>query len=121
MTSTIIRYSEAFKFKVVSEIESGKFSTHTEAREAYGINGMATIRAWLKKYGKTHLLTRIIKVETENDRDQIKELKQEISQLKKAIADSKVQEVIHKAAFEVVCEEYGLGLPAEVKKKLDVQ
>ena len=58
----------------------------------------------------------MIKVEIENDRDQIKDLKREISQLKKAIADSKVQEVIHKAAFEVVCEEYGLGLPAEVKK-----
>ena len=121
MTSTIIRYSEAFKFMVVSEIESGKFRTHTEAREAYGINGMATIRAWLKKYGKTHLLTRVIKVETENDRDHIKELKKEILQLKKAVVDSKVQEVIHKAAFEVVCEEYGLGSPDEVKKKLDVQ
>jgi transposase-like protein len=99
-----------------SLIESGKFCTHSAAREAYGITGMATIRNWLKKYGRIHLLTRVVKVETETDRDQIKDLKKEIAQLKRAIADSKVQEVIHKAAFEVVCEEYGLGSPDEVKK-----
>ncbi len=121
MASTIIRYSEAFKLKIVSEFESGKFRTYREAGDAYGITGAETIPKWLKKYGKTHLLTKIVRVETMKERDQIKALKKEIAQLKEAIADSKVQEVIHKAAFEVVCEEYGLGSPDEVKKKLDVQ
>ena len=54
------------------------------------------------------------------ERDQIKALKQEIKLLKNAVADAKVQEVIHRAAFEVACEEYGLGRPDAVKKKLNV-
>ena len=120
MKKEMIRYSEAFKLKVVAELENGKFRSYTEAQKTYGINGGSTVQKWLKKYGKDHLLTRIVRVETANERDQIAALKKEISQLKAAVADSKVQEVIHKAAFEVVCEEYGLGAPEEVKKKLGV-
>lgn len=121
MAESVIRYSEAFKLKVVSEYEAGKFRTYEEARKAYGIKGCGTVRYWLKKYGKTHLLSRIVRVETANERDQVKALKKEISQLKEAVADSKVQELIHRAAFEVVCEQYGLGTPEAVKKRLDVQ
>ena len=120
MQKEVIRYSESFKLQVVSELASGKFRTHAEAREAYGINGHATIRSWLKVYGKTELIPKMIRVETMTERDRIKSLKKEIKQLKEAVADAKLQEVIHKAAFEVVCEEYGLGSPDDVKKKLDV-
>jgi transposase-like protein len=116
MKQGVIRYSEAFKLKVVSEFEAGKFRTYKEGHEAYGIKGSDTLRYWLKKYGKTHLLPRIVRVETANEKDQLKLLKKEISQLKEAVADSKVQELIHRAAFEVVCEKYGLGVPEAVKK-----
>jgi len=121
MSRKLIRYSEAFKLQVVCELESGKFRTHQEARETYGITGASTIPDWLKKYGRDHLLHRIVRVESVNGKDQIKALKKEISQLKDAVADSRVQELIHKAAFNVVCKEYGLGSPEEVKKKLDAQ
>ena len=121
MSVKVIRYSEAFKLQVVSELESGKFRTHLEAREAYGITGCSTIPSWLKKYGRDHLLKKIVRVETVNEKDEIKALKKEIAQLKEAVADSRIQELIHKAAFDVVCKEYGLGSPDEVKKKLDVQ
>ena len=121
MRRKLMRYSEAFKLQVVSELESGKFRTHQEARECYAITGGSTIPIWLKKYGRDHLLHRIVRVESVNEKDQIKALKKEIAQLKEAVADSKVQELIHRATFEVVCKEYGLGSPEEVKKKLDVQ
>ena len=121
MQETVIRYSEAFKLQIVGELESGKFRTHQEARQRYGITGGNTIPLWLKKYGKNHLLPRIVRVESVNEKDQIKALKKEIAQLKEAVADSRVQELIHRAAFEVACKEYGLGTPEEVKKKLDVQ
>jgi len=120
MKQGVIRYSEAFKLKVVSEYESGKFCTYKEAHEAYGIKGCGTLRYWLKKYGKTHLIDRVVRVETADEKQRIKALQKEIMQLKEAVADAKVQEVIHRAAFDVVCETYGLGTPEEVKKKLDV-
>ena len=121
MSRTVIRYSEAFKLQVVNELESGKFRTHQEARQTYGIRGCSTIPYWLKKYGRDHLLHRILRVETLTEKDQIKALKKEVKQLKEAVSDSRIEELIHKASFEVVCEEYGLGSPEEVKKKLDVQ
>ena len=116
MADSAIRYSEAFKLKVVSEFEAGKFRTYKDAHEAYGIRGSDTLRYWLRKYGKTHLLPRIVRVETANEKDHLKALKKEICQLEEAVADSKVQELIHRAAFEVVCEKYGLGTPEAVKK-----
>ena len=120
MNRRIIRYSEALKLKVVSDIESGKFSGYMEAQKAYGITGSTTVSKWLKKYGKEHLLPRIVRVEMIDEKDRIEALQKEIAQLKEAVADSKVQEVIHRAAFKVVCKEYGLGEPADVKKKLGV-
>jgi len=43
MTRSVVRYSEAFKLKVVNELESGKFSGTDEARKSYGIKGPATV------------------------------------------------------------------------------
>jgi hypothetical protein len=38
--------------------------------------------------------------------------------LEKALADSKVQEVLHKAYLEIACEEFGGSDPDAFKKKL---
>lgn len=121
MRRKLIRYSEAFKLQVVSELESGKFTSHREAREKYGITGASTLPDWLKKYGRDHLLHKVVRIESVKEKDQIKSLKKEIAQLKEALADSRVQELIHKAAFNTVCEAYALGTPEAVKKKLDVR
>ena len=59
--NTVYRYSHAFKQKVVSEIESGKF-TIAEARRIYDIKSPGTIPYWLKRYGKNHLLTRVVRI-----------------------------------------------------------
>ena len=56
-----IRYSESFKQKVVNEIAKGKFISCTEASQAYGISGSCTVRDWVKKYGRTDLLPRVIR------------------------------------------------------------
>ena len=53
-------YSYAFKLQVIEEIESG-FISKKGAQRKYGIQGDATIRTWLEKYGnldwenKTHM------------------------------------------------------------------
>ena len=56
MRKEFITYSEAFKMQVVEEIRQGKFVSVLQAQKAYGICGMNTIQAWIKKYGKEELL-----------------------------------------------------------------
>lgn len=113
-----VRYSEAFKVQVVSELETGRLGSQTEARERYGIGGSSTISKWIRKYGKNDLAGKVIRVETPKDRDVMKALKTRIRELEKAVADAKVQEVLHKAYFEIVCEKYGVTDPEALKKKL---
>ena len=43
-------YPLSFKLSVVREIEQGEL-TKSQAKSKYGIQGDATIRTWLKKYG----------------------------------------------------------------------
>lgn len=121
MGKKIVRYSEAFKLKVVTELESGKLSSMAEARRKYGIGGGSTVANWLKKYGKNHLLGKVVKVETVDDRDEKKQLRERIAQLEKALADAKVKEVLSEAYLEVACEKFGVTDIEEFKKKLDVK
>lgn len=61
--NTVIRYSEAFKMTVVSEIEVGKWHSMLEVRKGYGIGGKATVQRWVRKYGKKTLQTRIVRIQ----------------------------------------------------------
>ena len=47
---TIKRYSESFKLKVLSEIESGRYSKN-EVCNVYGI-GIGSLYKWIKKFDK---------------------------------------------------------------------
>ena len=118
MGAQIIRYSEAFKRKVVEGLEKGELRNQAEARELYGIRGGSTIHQWIRKYGKNHLIAKVVKVESMKERDRIKQLKRKIRELEKALADTKVEQVLDRAYFEVLCEEMGIEDTAEYKKKL---
>ena len=111
-----VRYSEAFKLQVITELESGKFDCVEQARQAYGIGGSETVRAWLRKYGRNDLLGRIVRVEKPQERDQIGALKARIRELERAVADSKVQEVLARAYFEIACEQFGVEDVEALKK-----
>jgi transposase-like protein len=54
-TSCLRRYSDAFQRKVVSEIESGKY-TILQSRKLYDITGKGTVERWLRKHGKNELI-----------------------------------------------------------------
>ena len=121
MEGTVIRYSESFKRQLVGEVEAGRFKSFQEAREAYGMTGCGTIERWVRKYGKARLLCRIVRVEVAEERDQVKELKKRVKELEKALADTKVDEVLARAYFEIVCEECGIKDPEGFKKKHDIR
>lgn len=113
------RYSEAFKLQVVSELESGKLGSIGEANRRYGISGATTVRGWIRKYGKEHLLPRIIRVETPNEKDRVKELQKENERLKRTLADTHMKAVLFESWFEIACEEFGVTDLQAFKKKLE--
>lgn len=121
MGRQVVRYSEAFKLQVIAELESGVLETISAACQRYDIRGSATVKGWLKKYGRDHLRQRIIRVESPKDRDQIKVLKKRIGDLEKALADTQVKAVLNEAYYHVVCEEHGIQDPEAYKKKLDTR
>jgi len=121
MQETVVRYSEAFKLKVVTELENGKLTSIEHAKRKYGVKGSMTISKWLKKYGRGHLLPRKVRIEMPNERDQIQKLKEENHRLKLALADAKMDEVLSRALFEVTCENFGITDIESYKKKLDTE
>jgi transposase-like protein len=121
MSKTLMRYSEAFKLKVVKELETGKLSTFSAAMERYGIKGSETIQSWVRKYGKNHLLCKVIKVQTADEKSEIKKYKSEIRKLKEALADAHLDLIIEKEYFTMACEVANIDSPEEFKKKRNLR
>ena len=107
MRKEYITYSEAFKLQVVEEIRQGQFASIFQAQKAYSICGMATIRKWIKKYGREELLPKRVRVETMTEIDELKEAKKRIRDLEKALADSHMDYCLERAFLEIACEQMG--------------
>lgn len=116
MGQTVLKYSEAFKRQVVDEIERGKFSSHSEARKAYRINGSGTVGQWVRKYGREDLLPKILRVETVKERDEIKESRKRIKKLEAALADAHIDCCLEQSFLEIACERMGISVE-DFKKK----
>lgn len=115
---SVFRYSEAFKRQVVRELEEGVLKDHSEAKRRYGIKGASTVAYWVKRYGSPTLQTRIVRVEKPDEKDVIKKLKERERQLEKALATSRMRELLMEGHFLELCEQVGID-PEEAKKKID--
>lgn len=104
-----IRYSISFKQKVIREIEEEGL-TNQEAARKYGIKGGSTIANWLKKYGKNHLLNKVVRVEMKGEKDEVKRLEQELSKLKEAYADLSLKYQCNEKIIELATDELSLDL-----------
>jgi len=111
-----VRYSEAFKQQVISELEAGKYSGAFAAARAYGIRGRGTINGWLRKYGRGDLMPRRVTITTMVEEDKAKALKQRVRELEKALADTHMKELLGEAYLEIACQRLGLDVE-EFKKK----
>jgi transposase-like protein len=105
------RYSLSFKQQVVRELEEGSVSKES-IRRKYGIKGGATIHKWLHKFGKSHLINQVIRIETMEEKDRTKQLEEEIKKLKLALADS----LLAQRSLEVVIEQANKEYKADLKK-----
>jgi len=111
-----IRYSEAFKIDVVSALESGKVDGIPQAMKRFGITGATTVKSWLLKYGKNHLIPKVVRVEKPNEKRRIEELRKEVDKLKKALAESHMESRMNNAWFEILCENSGIDKETFKKK-----
>ena len=106
------RYSAAFKQKVVTEIENGKFSVG-EAKRAYDIGGAETVYNWLRRYGKGHVINKTVLVKMKNESDRIKQLEKEKRELEAALAKTQVRVVVLESVIDAAEQE----LKIDIKKK----
>jgi len=113
---TMIQYSVAFKQQVVADLENGRFRSILAASEHYGIGGAKTIRHWLKRFGKNHLIPKVVRVEKPEEADQIRQLKKQIRQLQEALGKTQMKSVLNESFLEIACERLGVDVE-EFKKK----
>lgn len=111
----ITRYSEAFKQKVLQEIETG-YLTPAEAVRKYGIGHCATINYWMKQLKRFHLLRKVVRIEMPGEirpSDIIKKLKAEKQQLESALAQSQIKVI----ALETLIDTAQAHYKIDIKKK----
>jgi transposase len=107
-----VEYSEAFKRKVVSEVENGALSREA-ARRKYGIGGGSTVDRWCRKYGNFERLGVKLTVQSSKERDETKVLKERVRQLEAALADEKLKSMALETLIEVAERE----LKVPIRKK----
>jgi transposase len=115
--SVQMRYSLAFKRQVVAALEAGRFRSIEQARQHYGIGGSTTVRRWLKQWGKNHLIPKVVRVEKPDEANQVRELKKQIRQLKQALGETQLHNVLNESFLEIACEQLGQDV-AGFKKKV---
>jgi transposase len=116
MRKTIL-YSEAFKLRVLNAIESGEVSSFGEARRRFGIGGKGTIRGWAIKYGKDQLVGKIIRVETVQENNELKELRRRVKELEKALSTKTIEHLMAESYLRMACRVGNISDVDEFKKK----
>jgi len=111
------RYSEAFKLQVLRELEEGKYPSVSVVARTYGIRGSLTVSNWIRKYGKTHLMNKVIRVETPKEIDEIKEMRKRVRALEEALSDAHLELKLEKAYTRIACREAGIEDVDAFKKK----
>jgi len=112
-----IRYSESFKLQVVNDVESGKYSTCFAAGVAYGIKGTATVHRWVRKYGRNHLLRKVVRVETVDEVSELKALRKRVRELESALSDAHLGKRFDDAYLRIACRAAGIEDVDAFKKK----
>lgn len=117
MSKKIYRYSDCFKQSVVAEIEKNGLSIE-EARRRYGIGGSETIQKWLVRFGKNHLLSKVVRVETKEERDELRRLREELKALKITYAELAIDFKLSQKVIEKSDEMFGLDLKKKYAQAL---
>jgi transposase len=107
-------YSEAFKRKIVSDIESGKYGVR-HAMKVYGIGGKMTIYGWLSLYGREKRAGG--KMVSSKGSNETEDLRDRIRCLEKIVSDLTIEKKILEATIKIASESYGVDLKKNIGKK----
>ena len=102
------RYSESFKQKIITEIESGKYSI-SESSNLYDVSTVS-IRLWLRKLGKNHLIGKVVRVEMRGEADKLKQLQKEKRALESALAQAQLKIITLESTIECADKIYSTDL-----------
>lgn len=105
---TYVRYSLSFKHHVIRDIEQGVFNI-SEASKHYEL-GSGTIQKWLRNFGKNHLLSKKIIIQTVEEKDHQKAMEQEIKKLKEALAEAYMEKRILEGLINEANKAYNTDL-----------
>ena len=103
----IARYNHAFKRQVVDHIESGRFSSFAAASVHHGIAGAQTVRNWVARLGKNHLLAKVVRVEKPDEANQLLQLRRQVEQLQKALGQTQAENLLNAEYLKLACERLG--------------
>jgi transposase-like protein len=112
----VVRYSEAFKLRLVEDVAGGKYQSLEEARRRNGIRGASTLNKWIKRYGREDMLPKRIRVETMNGIDELQAARSRIRELEAALADTHMEYCLESAFPDIACKRLGTSVE-EFKKK----
>lgn len=113
-----IRYSEAFKLEVVRVLEASG-EPFDQVRRKYGLGG-ATLQRWVSKYGNGSR-GKVIRVETPEEIDERKRLRERVRQLESALATAHMDLLLEQAYTKLACARAGIKDVEDFKKKADTQ
>jgi transposase len=104
-------YSEAFKRKVVMEVENGLLSKDG-AKYRYGIVGNSQVLNWCRQYGRLrHPKTQTRNMKTKDDSQN--DPQQRIAELEKALERANLKVAVYETMLEVAKVKLGV----DIKKK----
>lgn len=112
----VIRYSLAFKQKVVREIEEKEISAY-KAKRIYDIKGNGTVHKWVRELGKEHLLSRVVRIEMKDEKDKIKSLEKRVKELESALADEHLKKISLESLIEAVETSYNIDFKKNFGQK----
>ena len=113
----VMRYSEAFKLKVVRDLEEGRYDSPARAGLAHGVKGKGTVAYWVRRYGKNHLLRKVVIVMKPEEHTEVRELRKRVRDLERALVDAHMDARIADAQLQFACEAAGIDDIEAFKKK----
>ena len=105
---TSFRYSNSFKLLVVQEVEAG--NRIVDVMRKFGITGKNTVQYWVRQFGKGHLLNKVVRIETMEERDRLKQLEEENRRLKLKLAETYMAKDCLEELIKLANEEYKTDL-----------
>ncbi len=101
--------------QVVRELEAGG-SNYEQMKRKYGIRGYGTLQRWVGQYGNGSI-GRMIRVQTPEEINELKRLKERVRRLEAALADTNIDLALERQYTRLACERAGIGDVSEFKKK----